>query len=170
MTAHGEQLKSLPIQCTDVASKYSNASISTLFEMAELGQNDAELSCEILVDLRHELGKVTSMPVLIAVDDVNTLYRDTVFGWGEKDLEVTDISVLDALRDIPSSGDIPADRVLTNGLYIAATTETYPSKYKFKSQVRHPCFGSYERLGFTNVYVPSFRRSTIAHSEKPIVV
>jgi len=73
---------------------------------------------------------------LIAVDEYNAWFEKTVFGYDGVDVLPKDIAIIDALTDVGADGLIP-ERKLKNGLFIASTTENFPSKFKFKSQVCH---------------------------------
>jgi hypothetical protein len=73
---------------------------------------------------------------LIAVDEYNIWFQKTVFGYEGRDVYPSNISVVDALLDVKEEG-LSKDRELSNGLFIAAVTENYPSSYNFKKQVRN---------------------------------
>lgn len=47
---------------------------TTLYQLVEAGINNTHAAVGVLVRLRGELSKVTSMPVLIAVDQVRVFY------------------------------------------------------------------------------------------------
>ncbi|KAF1323611.1 Atp-dependent dna helicase snf21, partial [Globisporangium splendens] len=146
---HGEQLSSIPLRGNygdryypasfkskpKSTSEY-DASTLTLRDLVENGIKDEELACTAVVDLRAELAKVTEFPVLIAIDEYNTWFEKTVFGFEGKEVFPSDITVIDALKDVDAEGHL-ADRKLTNGLFIAATTENYPSRFDFKKQVNY---------------------------------
>ncbi|EQC29553.1 hypothetical protein SDRG_12802 [Saprolegnia diclina VS20] len=114
-------------------SEYDKASL-TLLDMAENGLKDDLLSCAALVDLRAELAKVTKFPVLIAIDEYNTLFEKTVFGYEGHNVAPRDISFIHALADVDETGH-REDRSLANGLFVAATTKNFPSAFKFTHQV-----------------------------------
>ncbi|OQR81663.1 hypothetical protein THRCLA_23323 [Thraustotheca clavata] len=145
---HGEQLAELLIQGDYADNKYYPRSFEkkpkssseynkedlTLLDMAENGLKDDLLSCSALVDLRAELAKVTKYPVLIAIDEYNTLFEKTVFGYEGYDVLPRDISFIHALADVDESGH-REDRHLANGLFVAATTKNFPSSFQFTKQV-----------------------------------
>ncbi|TMW61505.1 hypothetical protein Poli38472_012696 [Pythium oligandrum] len=146
---HGEQLSSIPLRGDygdryypesfaakpKDPSEYDNSTL-TLRDLVVNGIRDEELACVAVVDLRAELAKVTEFPVLIAVDEYNEWFGKTVFGYDNVDVTPFEISVIDALADIREDG-LVEDRKLSNGLFIAATTENYPSKRDFKKQVNY---------------------------------
>lgn len=106
----------------------------TLRDLVENGIADEELACAAVVDLRTELSNVTEFPVLVAVDEYNTWFEKTVFGFEGEEVFPSDISVIDTLKDIDAKGFKP-ERKLKNGLFVAAVTSNYPSKADFKKQV-----------------------------------
>ncbi|OQR90098.1 hypothetical protein ACHHYP_05808 [Achlya hypogyna] len=114
-------------------SEFDKAEL-TLLDVAENGLKDDLLSCTALVDLRAELAKVTKFPVLIAIDEYNSFFEKTVFGYEGVDVAPRDISFIDALADIDETGH-REDRQLANGLFVAATTKNFPSAFKFTHQV-----------------------------------
>ncbi|RLN99606.1 hypothetical protein DYB28_000588 [Aphanomyces astaci] len=122
------------------ASEYNKSDL-TLLDICESGLKDDLLTCKAVVDLKAELAQVTEFPVLIAIDEYNAWFQKTVFGYEGVPVKAEDITVIDALRDVDASG-YRADRKLANGLFIAATTENYPTKYDFSKQV---C-ASYKRV------------------------
>lgn len=146
---HGAQLSEIPLRGSygdryypasfrakpKSTSEY-DASTLTLRDLVENGIKDEELACTAVVDLRAELAQVTEFPVLIAVDEYNTWFEKTVFGFEGKEVFPSDITVIDALKDIGADG-IAEDRKLANGLFIAAVTENYPSRFEFKKQVNY---------------------------------
>jgi hypothetical protein len=144
---HGEQLRAVPLRGSygdryypesfaakpkDV-SEY-DASTLTLRDLVVNGIRDEELACAAVVDLRNELAECTEFPVLVAVDEYNTWFGKTVFGYEGKDVKPGDISVIDALTDLREKGLVPG-RKLKNGLFIAAITENFPTRVHFKKQV-----------------------------------
>lgn len=149
---HKEQLSQIKLR-GDYGDRYYPSSLAakpkdpstvdrsslTLLDLVESGIRDEELACTAVVDLRNELAQVTEFPVLIAVDEFNTLYQETVFGYEGKAVWPEDISVVDALRDFDEKGLKP-ERRLKNGLFIAATTENFPSRHQFKKQVNYKSF------------------------------
>ncbi|KAG1686001.1 hypothetical protein DVH05_007302 [Phytophthora capsici] len=145
---HGEQLKSIPLRGkyadryypTDKyeskpkdAADYKDAAL-TLRDLVACGVRDEELACQAVCDLKEELAQTTEFPVLIAIDDYNTWFQPTVFGYEGKDVAADDISVIAALKDIGSKGYDESHK-LKNGLFIAAVTENFPTKVHFKQQV-----------------------------------
>ncbi|CAH0479082.1 unnamed protein product [Peronospora belbahrii] len=145
---HGEQLRSIPLRGeythryypTDKyeskpkeAADYKDASL-TLRDVVVGGIRDEELACQAVCDLKEELRQVTEFPVLIAIDDYNTWFQPTVFGYEGKDVKADDISVIAALKDIRTNGYDESCK-LKNGLFIAAVTENFPTKVHFKKQV-----------------------------------
>lgn len=145
---YGEQLRSIPLRGkyadryypTDKyetkpknAADYKDASL-TLRDVVVSGVRDEELACQAVCDLKEELAQTTEFPVLIAIDDYNTWFQKTVFGYEGKDVEADDISVIAALKDIGTKG-YDESRKLKNGLFVAAVTENYPTKVHFKQQV-----------------------------------
>lgn len=147
LQCHGEQLSTVKVR-GDYGERYYPASLGakpktagefdpatvTLRDIVENGIKDEELACIAVIDLKAELAKVTEFPVLIAVDDYNTWFEKTVFGFEGKDVQPSDISVIDAFKDIGAEGHIK-ERKLANGLFVAATTENFPSRFNFKKQV-----------------------------------
>lgn len=145
---HGEQIKSIPLRGryadryypTDKhESKPKDAAecmdaILTLRDVVVGGIRDEELACQAVCDLKEELAHTTEFPVLIAIDDYNTWFQPTVFGYEGKDVTADDISVISSLKDIGSRG-YDESRKLKNGLFVAAVTENFPSKIQFKKQV-----------------------------------
>ncbi|KUF94963.1 COP9 signalosome complex subunit 1 [Phytophthora nicotianae] len=145
---HGEQLKSIPLRGkyadryypTDKyeskpknAADYKDAAL-TLRDVVVGGVRDEELACQAVCDLKEELAQTTEFPVLIAIDDYNTWFQPTVFGYEGKDVAADDISVIAALKDIGAKG-YNESRKLKNGLFVAAATENFPTKVHFKQQV-----------------------------------
>ncbi|KAF4325303.1 hypothetical protein BBO99_00000378 [Phytophthora kernoviae] len=106
----------------------------TLRDIVLNGIRDEELACQAVCDLKEELAQVTEFPVLIAIDDYNTWFQKTVFGYEGKSVEPDDISVIAALKDIGTKG-YNESRKLKNGLFVAAVTENFPTKTHFKQQV-----------------------------------
>ncbi|ETV80493.1 hypothetical protein H257_06763 [Aphanomyces astaci] len=117
------------------ASEYNKSDL-TLLDICESGLKDDLLTCKAVVDLKAELAQVTEFPVLIAIDEYNAWFQKTVFGYEGVPVKAEDITVIDALRDVDASG-YRADRKLANGLFIAATTENYPTKYDFSKQASY---------------------------------
>lgn len=72
--------------------------------------------------------------MLIAIDEYNTWFQDTIFGYDGKPVKPSDISVIDAFLDIDAEGYKMSRRV-QNGLFIGAFTEQYPSKSKIKDMI-----------------------------------
>lgn len=146
LLCHGTQLSAVPLR-GNYGDRYYPASLDakpksaaefdpatlTLRDLVENGIKDEDLACTAVVDLRAELALVTEFPVLIAVDEYNTWFAKTVFGFEGKDVLPGDLSVVAALRDVGADG-LPAARRLANGLFIAAVTENYPSRFDFKKQ------------------------------------
>ncbi|KAG6617632.1 atp-dependent dna helicase snf21 [Phytophthora cinnamomi] len=145
---HGDQLRSIPVRGqyagryypTDKyeskpksAADYKNVAL-TLRDVVVGGIRDEELACQAVCDLKEELAQTTEFPVLIAIDDYNTWFQKTVFGYEGKDVETDDISVIAALKDIGAKG-YDESRKLKNGLFVAAVTENFPTKVHFKQQV-----------------------------------
>ena len=145
---HGEQLRSIPLRgkyadryySTDRheakpkgAADHSDTSL-TLRDVVVCGIRDEELACQAVCDLKDELAQTEEFPVLIAIDDYNTWFQPTVFGYEGKDVAADDISVIAALKDISAKG-YDESRKLKNGLFVAATTENFPTKVHFKQQV-----------------------------------
>ncbi|GMF41425.1 unnamed protein product [Phytophthora fragariaefolia] len=145
---HGEQLRSIPVRGkyaeryypTDKyeskpksAADYKDAAL-TLRDVVVAGIRDEELACQAVCDLKEELAQTTEFPVLIAIDDYNTWFQKTVFGYEGKDVAADDISVIAALKDIGAKG-YDESRKLQNGLFVAAVTENFPTKVHFKQQV-----------------------------------
>ncbi|KAG2769297.1 hypothetical protein JG687_00014962 [Phytophthora cactorum] len=148
LQCHGEQLKSIPLRGkyadryypTDKyeskpknAADYKDAAL-TLRDVVVGGVRDEELACQAVCDLKEELAQITEFPVLIAIDDYNTWFQSTVFGYEGTDVEADDISVIAALKDIGAKG-YDESRKLKNGLFVAAVTENFPTKVHFKQQV-----------------------------------
>ncbi|KAF0699756.1 Aste57867_9683 [Aphanomyces stellatus] len=143
---HGEQLATLSVRGDYGAhyyprsfakkpkseSEYDKSSL-TLLDICENGLKDDLLTCKAVLDLKAELAQVTEFPVLIAIDEYNTWFRKTVFGYEGVDVKPEDITLIDALRDVDESG-YRADRALKNGLFLAATTENFPSAHDFSKQ------------------------------------
>lgn len=146
---HGAQLSEIPLRGS-YGDRYYPASLRakpksvaeydpstlTLRDLVENGIKDEDLACTAVVDLRAELAQVTEFPVLIAVDEYNTWFEKTVFGFEGKEVLPSDISIIDALKDVGAEG-IPESRKLANGLFIAALTENYPSRFDFRQQVNY---------------------------------
>ncbi|KAE8874790.1 hypothetical protein PF005_g11038 [Phytophthora fragariae] len=145
---HGDQIRSIPVRGkyadryypTDKyeskpksAVDYKDAAL-TLRDVVVGGIRDEELACQAVCDLKEELAQTTEFPVLIAIDDYNTWFQKTVFGYEGKDVEADDISVIAALKDIGAKG-YDESRKLKNGLFVAASTENFPTKVHFKQQV-----------------------------------
>lgn len=144
---HGAQLATIPLRGAYGDRYYPasfkakpksvdeyDASTLTLRDLVENGIKDEELACTAVVDLRAELARVTEFPVLIAIDEYNTWFEKTVFGFEGQDVRPQDISVIDALTDVRASGLEPS-RELANGLFVAAVTENYPSRFDLKQQI-----------------------------------
>lgn len=83
LRAHEPTLASLPVQCAETRAfaKALSAQVSSLADLVQLGTvTDAagvptELASHTLVALVRELRRVTAVPVLIAIDDVNAFDR-----------------------------------------------------------------------------------------------
>lgn len=147
LAAHGDQLAQVKVR-GDYGDRYYPAKLGakpktagtfdkaelTLRDLVENGIHDEELACAAVVDLREEFAQVTEFPVLIAIDEYNTWFQKTVFGFEGQEVFPSDISVIDALKDVDAKGLKPK-RALANGLFVAAVTENYPSKFDFKKQV-----------------------------------
>lgn len=142
------------------ASKYSESDL-TLLDIVENGIKDEELACQAVVDLRSELSQVTEFPVLIAIDEINTWFGKTVFGYEGKDVFPSDISVINALNDLGPEG-LKSEKKLKNGLFIGATTEAYPALCNnLKSKV------DYRSLRKTmKVYSPEELKQMVAYCRK----
>ncbi|ETW09771.1 hypothetical protein H310_00253 [Aphanomyces invadans] len=146
---HGDQLASLPLRGDygDVyyprtfikkpkkASEYNKGDL-TLLDICESGLKDELLTCKAVLDLKAELAEVTEFPVLIAIDEYNTWFHKTVFGYEGVPVKAEDITIVDAFRDVDATG-YRVDRKLKNGLFIAATTENYPTKNEFSKQASY---------------------------------
>jgi len=144
---HGEQLRSIPLRgkyadryydTEKYESKPKSAADSmdtlTLRDLVVGGVRDEELACQAVCDLKEELAQTTEFPVLIAIDDYNTWFQKTVFGYEGQDVQPDDISVIAALKDIGAKG-YDESRKMKNGLFVAAVTENFPTKVHFKQQV-----------------------------------
>lgn len=145
---HGEQLSSIPLRGKYADRYYSTDKYEskpkniadledtslTLRDVVIGGIRDEELACQAVCDLKDELAQTVEFPVLIAIDDYNTWFQPTVFGYEGKDVAADDISVIAALKDISAKG-YDESRKLKNGLFVAATTENFPTKVHFKQQV-----------------------------------
>lgn len=170
LRGHGEQLAQVPLR-GDYGDRYYPAKLGakpktdgtfdkaslTLRDLVENGIQDEELACTAVVDLREELAHVTEFPVLIAIDEYNLWFQKTVFGFEGQEVLPSDISVIDALKDVDAQGLKP-NRALKNGLIVAAVTENYPSKFDFKKQV------DYRALRKTlRVYSPEELKRVVAY-------
>ncbi|GLE01369.1 hypothetical protein PINS_up010199 [Pythium insidiosum] len=149
LQCHGEQLRAVPLRGNYGDRYYPesfpakpkeagefDASTLTLRDLVVNGIRDEELASTAVVDLRAELAKVTEFPVLVAIDEYNTWFEKTVFGYDGVDVKPSDIAVIDALTDVRADG-LVEDRKLENGLFVLATTENFPSKVDFKKQVNY---------------------------------
>lgn len=103
----------------------------TLRDLVANGIQDEDLACAAVVDLRAELAHVAEFPVLIAIDEYNSWFGKTVFGYDNVDVKPKDISVVNALLELGTEG-LKSEQRLKNGLVIAATTENYPTKADLK--------------------------------------
>ncbi|RHY32652.1 hypothetical protein DYB32_002367 [Aphanomyces invadans] len=116
-------------------SEYNKGDL-TLLDICESGLKDELLTCKAVLDLKAELAEVTEFPVLIAIDEYNTWFHKTVFGYEGVPVKAEDITIVDAFRDVDATG-YRVDRKLKNGLFIAATTENYPTKNEFSKQASY---------------------------------
>ncbi|CAK4078256.1 unnamed protein product [Aphanomyces euteiches] len=146
---HKDQLAQLPLR-GDYGDRYYphtlpkkpkseseyNKSDLTLLDICENGLKDDLLSCQAVIDLKNELAQVTEVPVLVAVDEYNAWFEKTVFGYEGVEVKPEDITIVDAFRDVDATG-FRQDRQLKNGLFIAATTKNYPSRFDFSKQATY---------------------------------
>jgi len=73
LDSHADKLKQIPIR-TDISGlgKFEG---KTLFDLVEFGAALHEFSCDVIVIFKKELQRVIEFPVLIAIDDYNSLYN-----------------------------------------------------------------------------------------------
>lgn len=72
LDTHQDQLKNIPIRTEIQLARFSG---KNLFDLVEYGAALHEHSCEVVYYLRNELQRVVEYPVLIAIDDYNSLYN-----------------------------------------------------------------------------------------------
>lgn len=72
MDVHHDKLKNIPLR---TKFRLKNFEGKNLYDLVEYGSALHELSCEVVYHLRNEVQRVLEYPVLIAVDDYNSLYN-----------------------------------------------------------------------------------------------
>lgn len=72
LDAHTDKLKTIPLRTEISLGKFEG---KTLFDLVEYGAALHEYSCDVVVYLKRELERVIEYPVLIAIDDYNSLYN-----------------------------------------------------------------------------------------------
>eukprot|EP01126_Amoeba_proteus_P035143 TRINITY_DN3531_c0_g2_i9.p1 TRINITY_DN3531_c0_g2~~TRINITY_DN3531_c0_g2_i9.p1 ORF type:complete len:535 (-),score=115.84 TRINITY_DN3531_c0_g2_i9:205-1809(-) len=72
LDAHTDKLKVIPLRTEFVLGKFSG---KTLYDLVEYGAALQEYSCEVVYRFKKELERVLEFPVLIAIDDYNSLYN-----------------------------------------------------------------------------------------------
>ena len=135
LSAHSDKLAELPL---DDAEKYSTMfnvyqrefTGTTLKDLVEFGIKYPETSCVAIVELRSQLNRVTTYPVLIAIDEYNWWHFDTVFGFKGKAVKPSDISVISAFSDF---GETNQD--MENGVFIGATTDTFKTRMDLRNKI-----------------------------------
>ena len=148
--SHGEQLSALPQRREYVHTRYlpmkkegeadgeADAAAeteaakgpSTLMHIVERGLKSLVAASDALYDLRLELSLVEEHPVLIAVDEINTLYEDTCFYSQGKEVRPDELLLASAFRLLGPRGC--GDLVLPghapkNGAIVCCATERYPA-------------------------------------------
>lgn len=106
----------------------------SLADFVQFGIEQPDAACSVVVELIFELGRIESHQVLIAIDEFNWLYFDTVFGFQGKDLIANDLTIARALKPFTTTGF--RRKSLKNGAFVCALTENYPTKFQTEDVIK----------------------------------
>jgi len=120
---HGEAVASLPVQTDEAKAHFSSA--TTLGELMQAGLADQDAASQAVADLRLELGAQTDLPFLLAIDNVDLLYRNTEYHHDMRKLDPAEMTLLHGLRDLSKDGELIPGREIQNGRLVVATTRRY---------------------------------------------
>mmetsp|Transcript_7474 Transcript_7474/g.13004 ORF Transcript_7474/g.13004 Transcript_7474/m.13004 type:complete len:446 (+) Transcript_7474:172-1509(+) len=120
---HGQKLKDLPKRLEYNHNAYDGD--STLMSIVERGLKSAVFASDALYDLRLEFGKVTEFPVLIAIDQVNSLYWPSCFYNKGKAVSPENVLFAKTFRCFGEEGEVLPEQRLERGLIVSATTAKY---------------------------------------------
>ncbi|GBG31565.1 28S ribosomal protein S29, mitochondrial [Hondaea fermentalgiana] len=121
--AHGEQLSELKQQRKYPAKLYDNN--DSLMAIVDRGLKTAPFAGDALLDLRLELGLVTKYPVLIAVDEINTLSWPTCFFDNAAPVVPERLMVTETFRFLNPSGEVRDHLKLARGLLLGASSSKW---------------------------------------------
>ena len=105
----------------------------TMADLVQFGLDNPEAASAVAVELIYELGRVQEREVLIAVDEFNWLYFDTVFGHQGQPVAPHDIALIRALKPFNRTGF--RRKALANGTFIGAYTENYPTSFEIRTEI-----------------------------------
>mmetsp|Transcript_17599 Transcript_17599/g.34615 ORF Transcript_17599/g.34615 Transcript_17599/m.34615 type:complete len:499 (+) Transcript_17599:160-1656(+) len=121
--AHGEQLKGLKQKRKYPAKLYD--ADDSLMGIIERGLKTAPFAGDALLDLRLELGLVTEVPVMIAVDQINAFSWPTCFHENAVPVVPERLMMAETFRFLDSEGKLREQLKLARGLLLAAPTCRY---------------------------------------------
>ena len=113
---HQEQLKLVTVKTEEAKQRGDN-----MLELVEHGIRHAPQSGLVVNDIREEMCLATEVPTLVAVDEIDTLYAETVYGWRGVDLWPSNLTLPRAFQDYSLEGLLPSSK-LKNGFVVGATT------------------------------------------------
>ena len=102
--------------------KFLDFNPKTLEDLVLLGIAFRDVSGSVFVDLMEEIKKVTSVPVLVAVDQYNSWEAKSAFAYEDLDINGRDICVPSSLKFISKKKVEMNNYKLANGLCVAATS------------------------------------------------
>lgn len=148
LDAHTEQLKKIPLRTDISLGKFEG---STLFDLVEYGAALHEYACDVVVLFKKELERVIEYPVLIAIDDYNSMYN---YNQRFRDPECTHFLPRKLRnRNLTLTRifmDSHLDPKLVNGTMIGAVSRepSYrhfePEEHKNEDWIEVPAFSDYE--------------------------
>lgn len=135
--AHEDKLKTLPKKRTYDHNAYDYDDDNSLMTLIKRGTKSKAYAGDALYDLRMELGLVTEYPVLIAADQVNSLYWPVPFS--AKGLWISPDKLLfsESFRFFDRNGRIRPEHKMKRGLLLGATTGKYGWPVPPKQIVEH---------------------------------
>eukprot|EP00614_Pseudopedinella_elastica_P030667 CAMPEP_0172617642 /NCGR_PEP_ID=MMETSP1068-20121228/70663_1 /TAXON_ID=35684 /ORGANISM="Pseudopedinella elastica, Strain CCMP716" /LENGTH=420 /DNA_ID=CAMNT_0013423445 /DNA_START=38 /DNA_END=1300 /DNA_ORIENTATION=+ len=136
LAAHRDLLATLPETLKDTGEASEE---TTLADLCERGLESDEQATPAVASLRIELAKVTSVPVLVAVDDYNCLFESTDHSYRNAEVPPERLTLVRALRGLEADGSFQAGKAgpgqlgyppLQRGMILAAETDKYPRDRK----------------------------------------
>jgi len=129
LKAHSDQLKGLPLQNSDTfGERYGKHTFDDLSQFVQFGATNLEHASYVVADLRDELMKIEALPVLVAVDEYDSFFRESGFWWEYIPVRGEQFLAVKALMEV--SATIGSTKELANGLSICAISKRFPLKKK----------------------------------------